>query len=68
MICRDCVHFHKASEKFTLGRDHVVFKCPQTKQQSFAQWDLSCLHFRPSRPDDAQEGDDASGSPAVATS
>ncbi|MBF0482196.1 MAG: hypothetical protein HQK82_11070 [Desulfovibrionaceae bacterium] len=44
MACKDCVHFSEALEKFAIGRDLIVFKCPATRRQSLAQWEFPCIH------------------------
>jgi len=67
MTCRDCFHFHEALEKFLLDRKLTVFKCPATREESFAQWDHPCMHFGPVQADDDQYGDHALPSHAQAT-
>jgi len=58
MACQDCVHFQEAHEKFPISPKHIVFKCPATGEELFANWDFSCRHFHPIQPDDHHAGED----------
>jgi len=57
--CRDCKHFHEATEKKPFGLDEVAFQCPVTGEHRLSRPWISCQFFGPASPNTGGHGEPA---------